>query len=285
MKKILITGVNGFVGKYLLHYLSANNADDFYFLGTCRNKNTKLSTSYQVDLCDECDTQVFIDGFEGDIYAIIHLASVTAHADDLSSLKVIKDNVSIAENISKIAIEKNVKQFINLSSSSVYDNSSGSHSENSPIAPAVNSDALYGLSKFNVEVIIDYFLSNRDVCITHLRAAMIYGEGMNQTRIIPVIEKSLIENNEAILYGNGERMVNLIHIKSLSLYIEFLLATPYQGIFNVSEEYKSTLQITEELAQTNNISDPVIHLEEAGSRANFYLDSSKLKKIFNKRKL
>jgi len=280
MKNILITGVNGFVGKQLYHFLSDKN-ENFCPLGIYRNTDSALLNCHQLDLSNEDSTQYFIDNLDVDIDAIVHLASITAQADNLSDLSVLEGNAKISKNISKIAIAKKVQHFINMSSSSVYANTDGICTEEAPINPSVNSDAIYGLSKFNAEAIIDYFLRKQETTITHLRTVMIYGEGMNQTRIIPTIERDLLEKGETVLFGKGERMLNLIHVNKLIEYLVFLLHRPYQGVLNISDEYKSTLQIAEELAQKNNIRQPKILFEEKGSRTKFQLDSSKFRKIFN----
>lgn len=280
MKNVLISGANGFVGKHLLHFLQNNTGEEINTIGLTRTPSLSSANLVTLDLLDDKATSRFLSNSELNIDIIIHLASIIANADNLNNVNILTANTKITGNILKIAEANNVKHLINMSSSSVYSNSDGSYTEQSPINPSTNSDTLYGLSKFNSEVLIDYFLRGTNTKVTHLRTAMIYGKGMDKTRIIPTIERELLEKGKVILFGNGKRSLNLIEINRLIFYITQIIANPFEGILNIADEYKSTLQVAEDIILKHKLKNAEIILQKAGNASNFHLDCSKLKSLY-----
>ena len=274
--RILITGVNGFVGKSLYKTLAEKNQ----VFGIYNSGIALFDNCIKIDLSNEEEASIVIEkaGIEK-IDSIVHLASRTANASNLNDLSVLEANASIAKNISFVAKKLEVKHFINLSSSSVYPNIDGIYSEESIPNPSLNSDCIYGLSKLNSEVIINYFLSKSDIKITHLRTTMIHGEGMDNTRIIPIIEKEIAENNSVTLFGMGERLLNLISVEKLTEHISFFIKNPSNVVVNVGEECISLLDLAKRIIAEKGNSNTEIIFKEVGNRGKFILDIQKLNKI------
>ncbi len=274
--KILITGVNGFAGKVLYKYLSQQHEA----AGIYNSGKAMFGNCFKVDLTKEAETiQVIGKAGGGSIDAIVHLASQTANTGNVNDLSVLFNNAAISKNIALAAREYAVKQFVNLSSSSVYPNIDGVFHENSSINPALNSDGIYGLSKYNSEVILDYFLSKTEIEITHLRTAMIIGEEMESTRLIPVIENEIVEHNTVTLFGKGERLLNLIRVEKLAEYVSFFLSHPSHNIVNIAEECLSVFDLAKRIIVQKGNAETKIILKEEGNRSKFILDIQKLKKI------
>lgn len=270
---ILITGINGFVGKTLQKKLKPTH----HVIGIYRSGEILDNDCYKVDLLSEENVLNFCNNYTGKkVDVIVHLASNTANANNLKDISVINDNATLSKNVTELAKKMRVKHIINLSSSSIYPNINGVFNELSVPNPSVNSDCLYGLSKYNAEIIINYFLANTGICITHLRSSIIYGAGMNTTRIIPVLQREIQENNSVTLHGNGERFFNLIKVETLVAYINYFVDNPTNDVFNVSEEYISLLQLAKKLIADSGKSSVKIILKPEGNKSQFKLDTTKL---------
>ena len=147
--------------------------------------------------------------------------------------------------------------------------------------PQNNPDCIYGLSKFASEVLLDYFLRNEDICIVHLRVAQVYGEGMRQDRIIPVMRKELEEKNTITVYGNGERQSCFIEIGKLLETVDYFIQNKLDGVFNVGDENNSYVDLAEIMIEQFGDEDSTILMNPQGNKEKFNLDTSKLLKTIN----
>ncbi|MCC6369608.1 MAG: NAD(P)-dependent oxidoreductase, partial [Bacteroidia bacterium] len=208
---------------------------------------------------------------------VFHLASKMADSNNLNDLNLLQINPTMAKHVAIAIKENKIKYLINLSSSSVYPNTDGTFDEQQPTDSSQNSDCIYGLSKFNSEVLFNYFLKNTDTTINHLRCSMIYGEGMNEAHLFPVLEKELRENDTVTLFGNGERNLNIIHVDRLINYLNLFLEYPQQGIINVSDECITLYQLGCRIVGSGN--EQKIILKPQGNKNKFVLDIKKLRNI------
>lgn len=270
-KRIIISGANGFIGSYLVSEFS----NEYHVIGIDHHSTGKSESYRQINLLD-FDIDRSLDKMEGDVF--IHLASVMANSQNLNDISVINQNNTMSFNAANIALKLNTKHFINLSSSSVYPNVNGTFTEESIIDPSQNSDAFYGLSKFNSEVIVDKLLSGRTM-VTHLRSSMIYGDGVNSSRIWPVMEKELSEQNTITVYGNGQRLINQLHVNSLSTIIKKIIVQSITGKYNIKDETISTQQLAERIISQRGNSDSKIIFKSEGNSSKFELDNSKFNKL------
>jgi nucleoside-diphosphate-sugar epimerase len=277
MATILITGVNGFVGSAVFRHLSAGHT----VYGIYHTGETLSERCFKADLRNAEDCAAVFDTPGLKIDVLIHLASRMASAANLQDVSVLQDNALMTYNIGMAAKNKNVKQVIYFSSSSVYANESGTYKEESPITPSRNTDAIYGLSKFNGEELLNALYQASDTVLTHLRAGMIYGPGMDATRIFGVLEAELARENTLTLYGNGERLLNLITVGQLCEVLAVVINRKAGGVFNVCEETISLRELAERIIkQKGNAASRILYKEE-GNRKKFILDTTKLKQLLH----
>ncbi len=265
--RILITGANGFVGKNLSEFLEQKG-----------HETIKL-TRKEADLADNKSVDKFLQSFSQEIDVIIHTAFklCSVEQSEQEQMQNFKDNISITENVIKIAKQLNPKKLINFSSMAVYPNVNGSYSEISEIRPSQNPEGMYGLAKFVSENLITLNLKN--IQHIHLRLAQVYGEGMRSDRIIPIMKKELEEKNTITVFGMGERVSCFINIEKLCNIILKLLAKDIKGIFNVGDENISYLELAQKIIKKyGNEKSKTIKIDK-GSRAKFYLNCDKLKNI------
>jgi len=271
---ILITGSNGFIGSHLTESLLEDYKLHYIF---SKKQKSTINKGFIIDLADKELTTRKISKLFTDIKinGVIHLASKMASSSDIKNTKILEDNMVIAMNISKIAKIIMPDFFINFSSMSIYPNVSGTFSEKSLPNPYKNSDCIYGLSKYNSEEIINYFLNEANIKISHLRIAQVYGKGMNSSRTIPMMLKELKENNEITIYGNGDRSSNFIQIDKLISVVIFFIKKKISGIYNIGEENISYYELANKLINQYGNKNSAIKILNKGSNEKFVLDTSK----------
>jgi len=274
MKKILITGANGFIGSSLLRQLSLK----YQVFGASRTNNKNIENWLFLDLSDKSGVNNFFKQNKFDV--IIHLAAIMANTSNVNDLNVLKENLDIHTNLAEALAEYNDSHFINFSSSAVYPNISGLFKEIDEINPSVNPDRLYGLSKFTGEMVFKSSLSSH-ISQLHLRIGFVYGEGMNLSRIHPVFKAELLSHNHITVFGNGLRMIPQIEIKSLCQKVIFFIENGTKGTFNVADENISLKSLAERtIIKYGNEKSSIVYKPE-GNAQEFKLDLQKLNNLFN----
>ncbi|MBE5851347.1 MAG: NAD(P)-dependent oxidoreductase [Lachnospiraceae bacterium] len=272
MKKVLITGANGFLGKHLQKELASR----YSIIATNRHSENEL---FYLDLLDKRSVECFLRNMNKlHIDAIIHTAARlvdgTMTKDD--EMKVLEDNLEITKNTIKLANQLKCDTFINCSSMAVYPNEDGVYNEKSEIRMSCNTDCLYGLSKFCAENMFDYGIQS-ECRIIHLRLAQIYGDGLREDRIIPVMKQGILDKNVIEVFGNGERVSSFVSIEFVCKIIKNMLENKNaKGIYNVGEENLSYKQLAERVKKKYGNENTVIKMYEQGSRKRFFLDTQKI---------
>ena len=273
--RILITGVSGFIGSNIYNVLKKNH--EVYGIAT----NMKFSEESVIltDLLNLEETKRELEKrkvFEVDI--LIHLAAILAVKDNLNDIEVLNQNNRLSYNAGQLAKYLKVKKIINFSSSSVYPNIDGEFSEESQINPSKNADAFYGLSKYSSEVILDK-IAGDNISVSHLRCSMVFGKGVNSDRLWPVMEKELKDRNTITVYGNGERLINQIHISSLVGVVSRFIEENNKGVYNINEETISVKELAERLLREKGNQNSKIVEVESGNRYKFRLSNKKYEQL------
>jgi nucleoside-diphosphate-sugar epimerase len=271
--RILIAGASGFLGTTIFNALQVK----YEVYGLAIDKN--IDKVFNCDLIDLENTKnVLAQNGILKVDVLIHLAAILADKDNLNDIGVLNKNNILSKNIAFLASHLNAKKIINFSSSSVYPNIDGEFNENSKVDPTANTDAIYGLSKFNSEVIINKF-SESDKLITHLRSVMVYGKGVNPTRIWPVMEQELMQKNTITVFGSGKRLINQIHMSSLITVLEKFIINDYPGVYNISDETISMKDLALRIIKEKGNKDSKVIEVEKGNTFQFVVNADKYKAL------
>jgi dTDP-4-dehydrorhamnose reductase len=221
MTKILVTGVNGYIGSNLVNYLSGN----YDILGTSVEKQSGRKYR-QLDITDERKVNKIVSSFKPDV--IIHTAGLSSltlcETDKETAYKI---NVLGTENIIK-AIKKSRRdiKLVFLSSDYVFDGKSGNYGENSKAKPAT----YYGYTKLESEKKIKKELSNYIIC----RSANVYGnKGGN---FFKFVFDSITNNKPIDVYGNV--FYTPTHIDFLIDSLMNLVKTNFSGVIHITGKEK-----------------------------------------------
>lgn len=277
-KCIIITGSSGFIGAHLSEFLE-KKYNVFNIVSAGKGKVLKNRIILDLSRKSEVNSCFRNFGKKYDVYALINLAAVLASPDNAEDLNLLYDNLRIIEGVTQIAKLVKPKKLINFSSIAVYPNKDGVYNEESETRQSLNSECIYGLSKYCGENILDFMLRKQDIVISHLRISQVYGTGMRNDRIIPIMARELEEKNTITVFGSGKRISNFIHIDKLLDIVDIFIRKNLGGIFNVGRENLSYLELAKKIIkQTGNRNSRIIK-KPHGSTAKFYLDVSKLKGV------
>ena len=207
MKKIVITGANGFVGSTLAKKLLNSG-----YQVTCL-----VRTGSDIDIIEDKKNICYIDynnleEIEHKLQGkeiLIHVAALTRARKWESFQKI---NIDLTETLLKICNNSSIKQFIFLSSQAVagpaLNESSGKKEEDSP-----NPITMYGKSKLHAEEIIR---KNAKIPWTIIRPVSVYGAGDKDFLAL----FKMVKNHFVFLNSFRIKYYNLIHIDELTNFIE-----------------------------------------------------------------
>lgn len=225
--KILITGSNGFLGKYVCNILKEEH--ELVGIGT-KNESSVSGIEYH-------SINIESDHFVSDIMSkvgacdiIIHLAAYI-DKDNLNK-RLIDVNCIGSLNIVSAARELGVKKIIY---------SSGLPVIGKPMILPITEEhpqypnTLYHISKLMTEHIMrlayDYGIK-----YVNLRIPSPIGIGMNENTILPVMLKHCLKDEPMLIYGRGLRKQNYIDARDIAEAIKTLVKNDVDGTFNITSE-------------------------------------------------
>ncbi len=222
MKKILITGANSYIGMSFEKYIKENYPNDY--------------TVDTVDMIDGSWREKSFSGYD----SVFHVAGIAHQKETKENAQLYyKVNRDLAIETAQKAKNDGVKQFIFLSSMSVYGMETGVITKETVPAPKSN----YGKSKLLAEDCIKELASD-DFKICVLRPPMVYGKdckGNFQTLV------KIVKLSPAFPKIKNER--SMIYIDNLSSFVKLCIDTELSGLyFPQNKEYVKTVDIAKNIA-------------------------------------
>lgn len=221
MKKLLITGSNGFVGSYFIHkYKDKYDIKTFSFL---KDDINALDCS--------------------DVDVVFHLSALVHQMGGASKEEYEKVNVTQTLELAKKAKKSGVKHFIFMSTVKVYgEETDDKYSENSICAP----EDEYGKSKLKAEQEL-LKLENESFKVSIIRTPIVYGYGVkaNIKSLMNLVNKMPI-----LPFGNIQNKRSMVYIGNLCHLVDVVIEQQKAGIFLASDdEPLSTTRLIELIAK------------------------------------
>ena len=222
MKNVLITGANSYIGESVKDYL------------------IQYPNDYSVDVIDTFGFEPIPEFFTK--YDVVFNVAGIAHIKETKDNRHLYYDVNrdLAVKIAKAAREGGVKQFILLSTMSVYGLTTGYIQKDTPINP-VNA---YGKSKAEADEAIAK-LSDDSFRFACLRPPMVYGKGCKGN--YQSLRKFALKSPFFPNYNNQRSM---IYIGNLCEFVKECIDFEKGGFFfPQNDEYISTSQMVAEIAK------------------------------------
>lgn len=224
MKKVLITGENSFIGTSLQNWL-------------IRNPN-----EYQVYSIDM--NGVSWKEFDFSQYDVVFHVAGIAHINEtkINQSLYYKVNRDLAYETAKKAKEEGIKQFIFLSSMSVYGIENGVIDNSSPCKPRSS----YGKSKLEAEGLINELNSDAFIVAT-LRPPLVYGRYSKGN--YPKLAKLALSTP---FFPKVDNSRSMIYIDNLSEFVKQIIDNKSGGLFfPQNAEYVNTSEMVRLIAEVN----------------------------------
>src|SRR5690625_773138 len=225
MKEILITGVCSYVGNQLDVWLK------------------QWPEEYKVDKISLRDG-TWKDKDFSNYDSIVHVAGLVHKKETKENReKYYEINRDLTYELANKAKEEKVKQFIFLSTMSVYGLTEGVIDKDTPLEPKTP----YGKSKLEAERLLQK-LSDEEFKAAIVRPPMIYGKDCpgNYQRLRKLALKTPI-------FPKIDNKRSMIYIDNLSEFLRILIDRTKQGIFCPhNKEYVNTSKLVQQIAVNNN---------------------------------
>ena len=282
IKKIFVTGANGFIGRHLVHRLIAEG----YFVGALVRPASAFQKTgridgvsyFQGDIRNYEEIKTAFSAFEPD--TIIHLATYYAvmhRADEIGVM--IDTNVKGTTNLLEAAKESGAVQlFINTSSTQVYEQKKQCLKEEDVIKP----QSLYAVTKLYAEEACSYYADAFHLPCVTLRLFPPYGPGDHERRLIPYVISSILKNTPPNL-TTGKQEWDFVYIDDIvNAYLAVIKSCPFKddhAIFNIGTGEAVSIHSFVEKIRENIGSDIDLSWGSVAHRANeVWYNSADIKK-------
>lgn len=214
MSKIIVTGGLGFIGSHFINYVNENTNDEIVLIDkityAANPNNIRKSVKFiQKDICDITAEEL------GDYDYIVNFAA-ESHVDNsiLNGLPFVKTNVEGTFNLIEVARKnKKLKKFLQISTDEVYGDMNDSqlpfHSADEE--ESINPSSYYSATKASSDMLV--ISAGRTYGLPYLitRTCNNYGENQHHEKFIPKIIKSIKNDIEVPVYGDGGQIREWIH--------------------------------------------------------------------------
>lgn len=266
MKKILIIGATGFIGKSLTNLLSK----DCHIIAYDKYIPTEVVRTDIVEyvLGNFTTENRFVDLLQG-VDVVVHLACSSVPYDDTSVIEQeIKDNVIPTIRLLEALKDRPSTRLVFASSAGTVYGETGDivNTANSATAPTCS----YGVQKVVIENYIQFYGRRYGLNYAIMRMSNPYGVGQDSNKVqglIPILIRQILNNKGITIYGDGGNLRDYVYLPELTEGIMKVISYPGpERIFNLG------------LGKYYSINDVVSAVEEITQKT--FMDKSYVKKRF-----
>lgn len=224
-KKILITGVAGFIGSNLADMLLKNGYAVVGIDNLSYGIREQVPEGVEFHELDIRSRDIY-PVFEGVDY-VFHLAAKNCIADcQVDPIETSDINVTGTVNVFEAADRAKVKKVIYAESSAVYEGIKQLPAPEGGIAP----ESFYAISKAAEAMFADAYHRFRGTTFTALRYFGVYGPRQDYRRTIPPLPSAfiikLLRGEPATIYGKGDKRRDIIHVDDINAFHLLCLTDP-----------------------------------------------------------
>lgn len=232
-RKIIIAGGTGFIGKKVVEILENNKINCFVLTRNTNKINSKYVTYITLDLnnltTDDCSNINKKYGpFEAGIYLAANIPKIGEKKESYSQagISTLFPTINFMEGFAPF-----LKKIIYASSVDVYGNTDVDFYNEKAETKATTP---YGVAKLCGENYLKSIASKYNIKYLVLRFSQVYGPFEPIVRIIPILIKTVKENQIFTLYGKGEEKRRFLYVEDAALSVFCALKYNDSGIFNIA---------------------------------------------------
>lgn len=248
---VLVSGVGGFIGNCLKQRLVN---DSVWQLEGLSRQSFSAAGMYEFS---ERSLQEL--GRKSPYDAVINLAAHIADAGAESLSKNIEGNVETTKLLIEFAKRNNAKQFIHISSFSIFDGLRGMAIDEETLPAPISH---YSQTKLASEYLVLAEKENFERGVVILRPAFTYGAGMRQTRMIPFFIQKLSREGALEVY-DPHLMLQLSLVDDVVDAIVKVLKFNHSATVNVVNQQLSKIEMVRYLHEIMS-SPAAVRVEDVG---------------------
>ncbi|GAA5818216.1 MAG: NAD-dependent epimerase/dehydratase family protein [Methanobrevibacter sp. CfCl-M3] len=243
-KKILVTGGLGFIGSHIVEETVENNeviVIDNESSGKITNIENLNHSNLSI-IINDLNT-MDLNGIFEDVDYVFHYAAMASVPLSVENpILANKNNVDVTVKLLEAAKEGAVKKIVFASSSAVYGNN--------PNIPLKESEVLtptspYAASKASCELYLQSFYESYGLESVAFRFFNVFGPRQDPNSqyaaVIPKFIDAIINNRQAIIFGDGEQSRDFIFVKDLVEANILVAESKFNGILNLGSGYSVTI--------------------------------------------
>ena len=206
MRKVLLTGANGFIGHHLLPELKAKDYEVHTtdMQGTEKDKSKKNTpfNAHYVDLRDYETVNKIINEVSPDY--VLHLAGITSIAKSYEDYNnTVGVNYSATVNLAEACRKQNnLSQFVFVGSSDEYGSALKSTDQKITEDTSMSPTSPYAVSKVNADMYLQYLGRAYDFPYTIIRPFNTYGRTDNNSFFIEKTISKMLSKEQSISLGD-----------------------------------------------------------------------------------
>ncbi|NBI28714.1 dTDP-glucose 4,6-dehydratase [Chengkuizengella marina] len=289
---LLITGGAGFIGSHFIHYIL--NKYDYHVVNI--DKLTYASNLLNVATYEHHPKYTFILGNIENKDLITHIVqnnkidilvnfAAETHVDRSihGSSIFVKTNVLGTQTLLEVALENNIKKFIQISTDEVYGDlgASGYFTETTPLSPKNP----YSATKASADHLVLAYHATYNMNTNITRCSNNYGPYQFPEKLIPLLILNALEDKELPIYGDGKNIRDWIHVTDHCAAIDLVVHKGKAGeIYNIgSHNERNNLEIAELILEKLGKSKQLITFvkDRLGHDRRYAIDARKISKQLN----
>lgn len=232
MKRALVTGARGFVGRHCLPLL-VERGYEVHAVSTASGRPQADVHWHDANLLDTAHVRNLVASVQPS--HLLHLAWYTAHREFWSSphnLEWVAATLALAREFTASG-----RRIVTAGTCAEYDWGHGVCSESTPRNPAT----LYGASKHAVDVVLERYSETTGVSYASGKLFLLYGPHEGPQRFVPSLARALVAGSPAHC-RHPEHVRDLLHVRDAADALVALLDDDdARGAFNIASGVPVTL--------------------------------------------
>jgi len=288
MKRILVTGGAGFIGSNFVRMVLTEhpdclvvNVDRLTYAGNLENLEGFMDNPnhrfIKGDICDAALMEKVVEDYKID--SIVNFAA-ESHVDRslVDPGIFIETNVSGTLTLLKIALEKDLDKFVQISTDEVYGSlgADGMFTEQTPVSP----NSPYSASKAAADHLVRAFGHSWGLKYNITRCSNNYGEYQFPEKMIPLMINNALNDKELPIYGDGLYVRDWLYVYDHCAAVwKVLTEAPPGEIYNIGgNNEKTNLEVVGLiLDRLGKSKDLIRHVKDRpGHDRRYAIDSSKI---------